>query len=278
MAPVKNAFDRFRKPEYTGENRCLPCTAINVFAALLLAISIALVWPPGGAFVMIACLLVIALRGYLVPGTPTLTARYLPETVLRWFGKAEPTERFAAETSSDERVRDGKSDVEELLLSAGVVEVDPGTDDLQLTERFHDAWWRRIRRLRDDGGELERLAAILDVDVDALSIDVEGGNDRLVVSFEEDAIAHWVSEAAFYADLAVEPTLREWLPRWDELTDDRRTSLIAGLRAFLEECPRCEAPLEPVENVRKSCCSSDFVRVTVECEACDSRVFDGSYR
>jgi hypothetical protein len=78
-----------RRPEYTGDNRCLPCTVVNVVLAGLLTAAAALVSLPLGVAVATVSLAAIYLRGYLVPGTPELTKRYLPERVLAWFGKAD---------------------------------------------------------------------------------------------------------------------------------------------------------------------------------------------
>lgn len=87
-------LDRLRQPEYTGENRCLPCTLLNVAIAVLLAVSIAApTWlaagtapaAVAGALTIGISLGTIAIRGYLVPGTPRLTETHLPDWVRRRF-------------------------------------------------------------------------------------------------------------------------------------------------------------------------------------------------
>ena len=282
-----STLDTFRRPEYTGDNRCLPCTIVNSFIALIAAAAIALVWVPAGMAALGVFAGTIYLRGYLVPKTPELTQRYFPESVLRAFGK-EPVEPPAGgpsgSTGSQATAASEPGDgdpvdpeaVETQLLEAGVVEEDEREDDLQLTETFRDDWWRRIRWYRGDETDAKaRLGTVLDIDPDGIGFRDES---RFIVTYEGDRIGAWDSDAAFYADLAVEPTLKEWLPDWEELGDRRRTELIAGMRAFLETCPACEAALEPVENVRESCCSSQVVGVTVDCEACGALVFSGQYR
>jgi len=275
MTRLRRTVDRLRQPAYTGPNRCLPCTALN--AAIAVAVA-AVVWvglhPVGALATLAVCSGVIYLRGYLVPGTPALTRRYVPDRLLRLFGKdAVPAGGDGESTVGV----DDPTEIEQLLRSATVVEADPAADDLRLTEEFSDVWWRRIRQFRaDDGRAADHLAAVLDVDPTALSFVEEDGG--FGVTYEKDLIAEWTSDAAFYADLAAEPTLAEWLDEWEALGDRRRTTLLAGLRAFLERCPACEADLEQVENVRQSCCTSDLVSVSVDCEACGARVFSGSYR
>ncbi|WP_252699768.1 hypothetical protein [Natronosalvus vescus] len=282
MGTPTRTIDRLRASEYTGANRCLPCTIVNAVIACVIAVAAAILWIPAGIVTLLACAVVIYVRGYLIPGTPALTARYLPERVLAWFDKGEVLEpadpdsahEYATPVQSND---DSEAvDVEKLLFSSDIVEEDPRGDDIQLTRPFRDAWWRHIRRFRDGGDATAQLAAVLEVPSDALTIEPDG--DRFVVSFEGAPIGRWPSDAAFYADLAVEPTLRERIPEWDELGDRTRTELIAGMRAFLEQCPTCDATLDPVEDVRKSCCSSDFTSVNVDCTACGARVFSGSYR
>ncbi|OIB56666.1 hypothetical protein [Natrialba sp. SSL1] len=92
-------IDRLHQPEYTGENRCLPCTAVNIVLAVLLSAAAAtLAWVGTGPVVALAvgaivfwcAVSLIAVRGYLVPGTPELTNRYLPDRLRRRFHDREP--------------------------------------------------------------------------------------------------------------------------------------------------------------------------------------------
>lgn len=285
MTALDTTVDRVRQPEYIGENRCLPCTVVNSIIALVLAGAIGLLWPPAGLGVLPVFAAAIYLRGYLVPGTPELTTRYFPDRLLRVFGKepvvtSTPTNdsAMAAEVAAADagKAEYDDGDIEELLLSTGVVENCTDEDDLCLTSSFRDVWWRRMHRFRDDHDAAKaHLGAILEIDPAAIDFE---DNGRFLVTYGGDGIGRWDSNAAFYADLAVEPTLKEWLPDWEGLGDRRRTELIAGMRAFLETCPACEAALEPVEDVRKSCCSSKVVGVNVDCLDCGARVFSGRYQ
>ncbi|WP_226482623.1 hypothetical protein [Natrinema amylolyticum] len=90
-----DVVDDLKQPEYTGENRCEPCTVLNLLIAAVVGSVIARKSRLGGALAVGASIALIYLRGYLVPGTPTLTKRYLPPAVLRWFGK-EPDPAIAS--------------------------------------------------------------------------------------------------------------------------------------------------------------------------------------
>lgn len=87
------ALERIRQPQYTGENRCLPCTGVNLVIAVVLAGIVAVVSPPLAVAVFLVSIGAIYVRGYLVPGTPSLTKRYVPDWVLAKFdkGPARPT-------------------------------------------------------------------------------------------------------------------------------------------------------------------------------------------
>jgi hypothetical protein len=90
--------NQLRQPAYTGDNRCLPCTAVNIVIAVVVSAFASIVSPVLGVGVFVLSLVAIYVRGYLVPGTPTLTKRYFPERVLRWFDK-ESTALVADETT-----------------------------------------------------------------------------------------------------------------------------------------------------------------------------------
>ncbi|MFC6975122.1 hypothetical protein ACFQL1_11345 [Halomicroarcula sp. GCM10025709] len=93
---------RLRDPEYTGENRCLPCTIVNSAIAVALAgavgVGIAVATTPvlagvAAALVLAVSALSIWLRGYLVPGTPELTKRYMPPGCSPGSGRGRPPGR-----------------------------------------------------------------------------------------------------------------------------------------------------------------------------------------
>lgn len=82
---AQGILDRYRQPQYTGENRCIPCTGVNIAIAAVLAVIIGLATLTYGADITGAALAgigvfliaigVIYLRGYLLPGTPWFTKK-----------------------------------------------------------------------------------------------------------------------------------------------------------------------------------------------------------
>lgn len=124
--------DRLRQPAYTGENRCVPCTIANVAIAGAGSAAIATKSKKLGGAAFAASLGAIHLRGYLVPGTPTLTKRYFPDRVLRWFDK-EPTSTAIPVDGNGETIR---VDPEQVLLDARAVTPCEGGTDLCLQSDF----------------------------------------------------------------------------------------------------------------------------------------------
>ena len=82
--------ERLEQPEYTGENRCTPCTILNLLLAAGVSALVGRRNRALGLLTFVGSVALISLRGYLVPGTPELTKRYLPQSVLAAFDKADP--------------------------------------------------------------------------------------------------------------------------------------------------------------------------------------------
>ncbi|MUV85752.1 hypothetical protein GJ631_03985 [Natronomonas sp. CBA1123] len=83
-------LERLEQPEYTGENRCTPCTILNLLIAAGVSALVGRRNRALGLLTFVASAALVSLRGYLVPGTPELTKRYLPQSVLAAFDKADP--------------------------------------------------------------------------------------------------------------------------------------------------------------------------------------------
>jgi hypothetical protein len=258
---------RFRRPEYTGANRCLPCTAVNLLIALVVAGAVAVVSPLAAAAVLVGSVAAVYLRGYLVPGTPTLTKRYLPDGVLRLFDKHEAPPPSIADDA----------DIEAFLREVDAVEECRDGTDLCLTDGFRSAWYERIERLREAENEDEGITALFDgLDVESDRVRVASHGDAYEAYIDDTRVGQWESRAAYLADLAAEGELRERHRGWHRLGFDARTEVLGSLRLWLDRCPSCEGPVTLGEDTVESCCRSIDV-IAATCESCSSRVFEAQF-
>lgn len=270
MAHEWGWLDRFREPEYTGENRCTPCTVVNTVLAVLggagigavtaVAVGSASVAAAVAGVSLAAAALSIYLRGYLVPGTPTLTKRYLPARVLERVDNAPDT---AAEPPAD-------INPETVLLDAGALaECDDGSD-LCVTAAFRQEWRAEMERLADDEGQRDVLVEILDIGGDSEFVD-HGAAVQLHV--DGRTVGTWESHAAVLADAAAATTLAESDSTWTGRPPAQRATVLTGLRLFLETCPSCEERLTFGEQTVESCCSRHEI-YALECGGCGARLFE----
>jgi len=255
-----DVVDELRQPDYTGENRCEPCTVLNLAIAMVTGSLIARKSRLGGLLAVVISIAVIYLRGYLVPGTPTLTKRYFPEWFLRWFDKAPEPQRSAADI-----------DVERELMDAGILEECERIDDLCLDDAFGDAWRARIETIREDEVSPELLRDFFPVDVSDLEFDVR--EDAVMARMNGTLVAQWESDAALIADAAAADVFQDRYDEWDTYTFDAQFELVGGLRLFLERCPNCDGPIAFGEDIVESCCREIEV-VAMSCEDCDARLFE----
>ena len=277
-----DALGALRRPEYTGRNRCVPCTVLNVVLALGLAAGVgtALAGDPTAATAAAVAVAgvsaaAIGLRGYLVPGTPWLTRTFFPDRVLRLFEKGPAARPPSTDTAVDP---------EALLVEAGALEECEAGDDLCLDDAFREAWYRRIERRRGDDHEASTadLAWLLGVDRSVLRLDEVAGSfyafgDGVAVeewaADREEMIGFWESESAFLADMSAGRVLAERLGGWAALDVESRSQLLSGLRLFIDRCPSCDAPVRFGEETVQSCCRSREV-IAVTCTECGDRLFE----
>jgi hypothetical protein len=255
------ALSRLRRPEYTGENRCWPCTVLNVALVALGSVAVGLLSPVLGALSLLCGLVLVALRGYVVPYTPEFAprlARALPvdvgfETHRTDGGRASKSE--SESLTGDEEV-DGETLVRR-LAEAGLVTADE-SGELFLAEGTRRTWEAGMRRLRDvSDGELAASTA------SAAPFPAEGrvegdwvvvtrtagpsGGDAGDANDDGDAGDEvWLSRAHAIADTAAVATMADAV--------DARTAAQAAMpfRLFLETCPLCGGDTE--ETVARECC------------------------
>jgi hypothetical protein len=259
MTAFTDRLDRIRRPEYTGANRCLPCTAVNLTIAAGLTGATALVSPLVAAGVAGLSLTSIYFRGYLIPGTPELTKRYLPPRVLAWFGKA-PT------------VRATEIEPAVVLVEAGVLVDDPALDDATLDSQFRADWEARTAALlADDDSERRALAQLLDVSHEDLTVASHGTG--LAAYLDGEWLGVWESPAAFFTDIAALELLADYLTDWARIGMDTRSELAGALRLFVETCPACGGTVSLGEQTVDSCCST-YEIVAVSCKNCSARLLE----
>lgn len=252
MTPIADVASRLRRPEYTGENRCTPCTVLNVLAAATTAAVLATVSVTLGTLSFLAALLAIYLRGYLVPGTPTLTKRYLPASVLRAFGKQPPS---AGVTITD----DGETN--QALATAGVLV--PSSDGThRLAPEFREEWRERIRTVRSRGPSPEDVATLFDAD----ELDQHGETSFVL---ERTKSLRWDSKAALVADVAAGELLRSAFDDWGSTEATTREDVLRRLRLLLDRCPRCDGPIATEEHHVDPCCQRSYTVVESVCQDCD---------
>ena len=285
MSERESLLGRLRQPEYTGDNRCLPCTVVNLVVAAALAGAVALLSLPAAAVVFGLSVLAIALRGYLVPGTPELTKRYLPERVLRLFGK-HPTAGTTLEPEADadtagsvdvdpdelevfqqiERRREEGVDPSEFLQDVGAIELCADGEEFCLTDAFAERVTAHAepRTVSEDD---EAIATIFGVEPDEVT-PLSRAYPAVEVGIQ---VRKWPSTAALTTDLATDRALAETTDRWREVPPGQRREVLESLRGFHERCPLCGGPVALGEEVLESCCGTHQVK-TVACEDCKQRL------
>jgi len=241
--------DRLRRPEYTGENRCLPCTAVNVCLTLVAAavVTVALT-PLGGLVVLTGGLGAIYFRGYLVPGTPALTVRYFPPWLLELFGK-------------DLELRETLQPVEGVAVRAT-------PEGGRLAETFASEWHDRIEAMRADGVSDGDVATLLGVD--------EASNVGEAAYVVDGGLRRWLSESALLADAAAAAALAErGGDEWASLEPDERVATLRDLRKYLGYCPLCGGNLDDEETETVETCCTESERVLMAtCVDCDIRLIE----
>lgn len=257
--------EAFRRPEYTGANRCRPCTAVNVGIAALISIGVGAFSLAGGIAVAFLGGAAIYLRGYLVPGTPTLTKRYFPDWFLGYFDAVHHP--IDIDDVSD-------LDGEDLLLRTGAIVEDEAADDLVLDPEFETAWRTRIDALDSVDAAAADLAAMIGIDDDTFTVEWNG--DAFVAWEDGHQLGQWESQGAFLADVAAAKELDMRYGGWDDLSIARRSQTLGLLRLFLDWCPTCDGTVALGQDVVESCCRSVDV-VAATCQDCGDRLFEAPY-
>jgi hypothetical protein len=251
---------RLRDPVYTGSNRCWPCTAVNLALVAIVAAALSTLAPVVGFGVAALGIVTIWLRGYVIPGTPTLTRRYLPGWVLARFGKVPRG------TSPPD------GDPTEQLSTLGVLD----KEAVQLRPAFRDSWGETAAALSTRDRVLRRaVGEVLAVPPADVRIEAVRDTSGVEVTVAGSWVGQWPSRTALVADMATELTLSE--TAWTGFDRPRRADLAARIRGLAAACPVCETKTTVSDDTVESCCyTADVVAVT--CPACSARLaeFDPS--
>jgi hypothetical protein len=271
---------RLRRPEYTGENRCWPCTALNVALVVVASAGVGVVAPALGAVAFGVGLALVALRGYVVPYTP----RFAPRVVaaLPWSVDVGHPHRADGGRQSGSLAGDAV-DGEALLgrlVDAGVVTADE-SGDLFLADGVRRTWEAGMARLRDvSDGELAAATA------SAAPFPAEGRTEDewvVVTRTADDRAAPgaadgeagdevWISRPHAVSDTPAVAALGD---RVDAETAARAAT---PLRLFLETCPACGGGVE--ETVVRDCCGGtagvydDPETPVLACTDCEAVLFE----
>lgn len=260
MKVVKYVLEGVSQPEYIGENRCTPCTVVNLSIG---AVGVGLLWrlSPTAAIVFGGvAITAILLRGYLVPGTPTLTKRYLPDSLRRRFEHPPPGgHSIDASVSIDP------------LETLGSVNVLVESDrDVVLEPAFEQRLATRVAAIEQEN-LVGALAELLALPPERLSLDPTGGVPT--VRIDGRSVGHWESRAALLTDIAANRELAGAVPEWTHFSLVQRSELFAAVRACLTHCPVCGDDVELFPQVVESCCRTVDV-VAAACQGCGARLFE----
>ena len=265
-----------RRPDYTGSNRCWPCTVVNVVLVASGTAAVAIAgWPGVGVGLGIAGLALVWLRGYVVPGTPRFAPRLVApipgsDALFHGADDADAATPDGGTGSLDPAEIDGE-ELLDRLVESGVLEVDG--DAIVPTAAYDERWQAEIDSLRDrDTEELAEIARELSP---ATTSQVRrDGDDEWVALAADDATVMqetWLRRPVAIAEIAGYRATEPFL-------DDESVRLAAARtnRMFLDTCPDCGTELE--RGTDMSCCGGhtgpgDKPPETLECPACEGRLF-----
>ncbi len=261
-------FDRvvqLRQPAYTGSNRCWPCTLLNGGLLFGFAMTVAIVSIEAAIAVVLIGVVVITLRGYLVPYTPWFGARIA--SLLPW--SIHPGRR-----ASDSVGNPDGADPDSVL--AALVEADVLIDDgerLQPSEAFAKSWEEQMAEL--SALAMEELPPVIRETVPAVGgVRTVDHETRQYVVLDDGSGSvtgeSWVRHPKAIAETAAIRVMREHAV-------DQETLLAAAdpLCLFLGECPVCQESLEA--RPASGCCGSPQTDSTGRpvmapvCPACGTR-------
>lgn len=289
---ISKLIDTIRQPKYTGKNRCLPCTIVNLGIATGVSLLISRKSQRLSKITFAGSVVLIYIRGYLVPGTPSLTKRYLPDSVLRAFEKEPPASKnrystlhanqsstvsttssvsFVESTANSEEAQSpSKIDIESLLFRSGIIESCQQEDDFCLTDGFADDWERNAAETC-----LEDVTAdgVVDLFGEEGTGDIDHDGNNRVLLINNQPFCYWPSDEALVADIASANTMSQYDHDWRSRSAAERWQLLRSLRLFVETCPISGQEAVLKDERVESCCRSVDV-VTIQCGDSEARLLE----
>lgn len=265
----ESILESLKQPEYIGENRCTPCTVLNVAISTALSIAIWKRSRVAGVLTGLATVGAISIRGYVIPGTPTFTKRYLPETILQLLGK--PSDSVAVESMGlSGQQATAEIDLERLLMDAEILESSPSDDDLRLCPTFKMQWRANIEQTEMDSMTAQNIAEVFGLRSGDYSL--QKTDEFVALRRGGKIVGRWPSEAALMVDFAAAQLLPDWINQWTMFNSSQCGKILNGLRIFASSCPSGESVELSVETV-ESCCSEQDI-VAAECPQTGERLFE----
>jgi hypothetical protein len=271
------ALATLREESHTGDNRCWPCTVLNLGLVVAVVLFLrARDRPLSSLLVAVAGLAAIYLRGYVVPYTPEFAPRLVAASPVpdEWFhgepshgADGESVARGESESLADDTEMDGETVFRE-LAAAGVIEAEG--EQLFLAAAVDTAWYERMDELADQ--PLDALAATLQASLE--------GVDHAAPYADDDG-TEWVAVGSDSKRLLARPVVVAELAAYDvlgEWVDDERLGVAGAeaFRMFLDSCPVCGSEL--VESSSVSCCGGHLgprqnPDETLVCPTCEQRLY-----
>ncbi|MFB6207202.1 MAG: hypothetical protein ABEJ05_11825 [Haloglomus sp.] len=245
-----SSFEDLRRPEYTGDRRCWPCTLVNAVVVAAVAGAVGRRRRALGVTVAAVGAVLVALRGYVVPYTPVFAPRLVAASPLpeEWFHRADA--RDGIERGTDTGLGDDGMKGEELLATlaeAGVLEAD--AERVTLAPDFEDAWREEMADLAALDTDALAEAVFETAHAATVSVARDRGDEWVVLAdgsgdFDGDT---WLSRPVAIAEAGAVRALADWVPE-----AGTRRAAAGPLRTFLTDCPDCGAALE--ESSTAACC------------------------
>jgi len=252
------AVDSIRQPEYTGENRCTPCTVVNIGIAAALAAVVAFGIDSGvGGILFVVALGIIYFRGISFPERRHSRSATSRRRCSACSAKSRSPERASRSIDTDETI-------EEQLVAVGAL---TDEDAPELTDSFSDAWDAAVERVRTedvDDAALRTLFGTEDVSKHVATGAVVDGNQSV----------RWISKPAMVADVAAGRLLAERGAGWESLSPNERIALLRNLRLFIRSCPACGGDVDVTERTVDPCCERPHTLVEVACSECGTALAD----